>query len=1118
MRLCLLGGVSLEATGGREVRAILRQPKRLALLLYLTTASPRGFHRRDKLVALFWPELDDARARHALRQALYVLRRALPDEVLVTRGDDEVGVAPDQLWCDVAALELAFREGRFDEVCELFRGDFVDGLHIPEVSPEFEYWLSAERERLRRLALEAAWNLADEAVEAGHGRRAAHWAARALEMAPFDEFSLQRQVRILDRFGDRSGALQAYEQFAARLLSELEAEPSPETQSLVETVRQRSSPNGNGHGVDGLLPPDRGETRDTPSLSSTDHDADHLPGETSDGGEEPASDPRVVEVDDGDLDRTRGDTPSALPASSADGASSHSGTDGPSGLPAPDGQGGARRRWAAGTWQGWAEGSRHWAQESLRLGMAALRANGRVHWRQAEAQPAPPAVAPDPQWWRHPGAPWPRWLLRTRQALRISLTVIVVFLYWVTFSNLFFAAPTIAAVATAAPRVLVLPFRVQGGRDALFLGDGMVSLLSAKLDGAGDLAAVEPRAVLQAAAGWGAGTLSLPTARRIAAGFSAQFYVVGGITAQDGQLQIVAQVYEQGNNTPLSEARVTGDADRLPALLDQLTLRLLVGWKSHLEQPARAPDWVPTNSLPAVKSYLRGEGALGAGDSEAARADFEQAIRDDSTFALAYYGLSVAARRSLDDERADWAVEQALRYRTALPEREEHLVAARAAYLAGAANEAERLYGEITRDYPEDADAWFQYGELYFHLNPLLGRSVFEAERPFRRAVALNPERGEAFYYLAQLAALQGNQAAVDSLGARAVTLTAGYARAVEPAAFYARLVGNGTAWRAVLQQLGDANDQLVANTAQSLAVFGRDLSGAAQVAQLLTRRTRPEAARIRGALMLAELEIAQGRWHTAESELAYVRDHQRTTGIEEMARLSTLPWLPTQLTGLAMLPEQFLPVPGGPPTADSESQPDTVLREYLLGRIALRLDRPAAVSGVLTHLNGPGDAVAHTLARSLRAELAYQAGRPTQALSILTDAGRNGRRPAGPGASRAYRAGDRFLQAELLRESGRDSAALSWYASLGQASLADLVYLAPAHLGQGAIQERLGNADAAGEHYAQVLSLWNNADPELMDLVDEAAAGLQRVNTMPLVTLPPPAKAARSRTPAPVH
>src|SRR5437763_1555262 len=86
--------VGLCAAGGRQVEALVRHPKRAALLAYLAAAIPRGPHRRDTLLALFWPESDAPHARAALNQALYVLRSALGDEAIAPRGDGEVASSP----------------------------------------------------------------------------------------------------------------------------------------------------------------------------------------------------------------------------------------------------------------------------------------------------------------------------------------------------------------------------------------------------------------------------------------------------------------------------------------------------------------------------------------------------------------------------------------------------------------------------------------------------------------------------------------------------------------------------------------------------------------------------------------------------------------------------------------------------------------------------------------------------------------------------------------------------------------------------------------------------------------------------------------------------------------
>src|SRR5438128_11786783 len=143
IELRLLGRLSLTSADGRDVRALLGQPRRLALLAYLAAATPRGFHRRDSLLALFWPEIDQEHARAALRQALHVVRDALGADVIVTRGDEEVGLDFERIWCDVVAFDRAVAAEQFSEALDLYRGDLLEGFFIPDAG-EFEHWQDSE--------------------------------------------------------------------------------------------------------------------------------------------------------------------------------------------------------------------------------------------------------------------------------------------------------------------------------------------------------------------------------------------------------------------------------------------------------------------------------------------------------------------------------------------------------------------------------------------------------------------------------------------------------------------------------------------------------------------------------------------------------------------------------------------------------------------------------------------------------------------------------------------------------------------------------------------------------------------------------------------------------------
>lgn len=86
--LTLLGLHAIRSSDGRDLGSLAAQPKRFALLAYLAIGSGggggSGFHRRDSLAAMFWPELDQFAARRALRNTLYHLREILGDDAIIT--------------------------------------------------------------------------------------------------------------------------------------------------------------------------------------------------------------------------------------------------------------------------------------------------------------------------------------------------------------------------------------------------------------------------------------------------------------------------------------------------------------------------------------------------------------------------------------------------------------------------------------------------------------------------------------------------------------------------------------------------------------------------------------------------------------------------------------------------------------------------------------------------------------------------------------------------------------------------------------------------------------------------------------------------------------------------
>ena len=248
IRLRVLGSVDLRHGDGSEIRSVLMQPKRLSLLLYLALARPRGFHRRDTLVGLFWPDVPPERARASLNQAVHVLRRSLGAHVIVSRGTDELAVSSEHLGCDAWEFDAALTGADPARALQLYHGELLPGLSPPE-SPEFERWLDAERREMAARALQGVQSLVDRSENAGDLDAAIAWARRALTLAPYDEPALVRLMQLLARKGDRAAAIHACGEFSERLWNDIELRLSPSTRELLSRIKRDAGlPEGNGGG------------------------------------------------------------------------------------------------------------------------------------------------------------------------------------------------------------------------------------------------------------------------------------------------------------------------------------------------------------------------------------------------------------------------------------------------------------------------------------------------------------------------------------------------------------------------------------------------------------------------------------------------------------------------------------------------------------------------------------------------------------------------------------------------------------------------------------------------------------------------------------------------------
>ena len=234
-RLVTFGGLGIEADDGAAPRL---RPPRLALLVVLAAAGHRGMSR-EKLTALFWPDSDEERARHSLRQNLYALRAGLGNDAVRSVG---LGLALDDrvITADIADFRAALASGDREHAVSLARGAFLDGFYLRGASG-FERWVEEERARLTSDTVSALLSLATNATRARQHDAAAEWWRQLTQRDPVNGRFALEYLKVLSVLGDRATALAFVRGHEAIVRRELQTTPDPEVLRFEAELRAIST-------------------------------------------------------------------------------------------------------------------------------------------------------------------------------------------------------------------------------------------------------------------------------------------------------------------------------------------------------------------------------------------------------------------------------------------------------------------------------------------------------------------------------------------------------------------------------------------------------------------------------------------------------------------------------------------------------------------------------------------------------------------------------------------------------------------------------------------------------------------------------------------------------------
>ncbi len=629
---------------------------------------------------------------------------------------------------------------------------------------------------------------------------------------------------------------------------------------------------------------------------------------------------------------------------------------------------------------------------------------------------------------------------------------------WWTFADAD-GADHSAAVRVADGTVLdddvltVLPFAVQGGPDVQYLGDGIVGLLSTKLDGAGKLRTVDSRSVLRLVSREGHAPGDPASAARIASVFGSGLLLTGEIVEASGTMQVSARLHRV-NGGELAKATADGATDDVFEIVDELTAQLLSELRGGPAARVQRIAAVTTSSVPALKAFLEGEEHFRAGQFTEGMESFRRATELDSMFALAFYRLSIAAEWSFANQQSIGAAERAVELSHRLSERDRRILEAYRLRRFGRNREAEVIYRSIIGTYPDEMEAWLDLSEIVFHAAPLHGQSFTDSRSTLERVLEFDPLHATALIHYARVAAYEQDSVAVDTLTARFLGLNPEAGRNTEMSTIRAIGMRDSAAIEVLVERLRSADESSLGLSAWSAAVFARDLRIARLASESLTRPERSTEGRRLGYAQLAHLAVAESRSGDAREVIAALTELSPGNGLEHETMLALLPFAVADDETLRRLRGRLLRLdPDGIETSDNPSAVFTVhdplhpqIRLYLLGLVSAQLGMGVAAEAYADSLAAmeprPIDgSLLQDMALAVRTERLRLEGRALEALETLQAQSRHMWYAQTAVSPLFTQVRERFVLAELLREVGRPEEARRWYETIDQLSLFDVPY-----------------------------------------------------------------------------
>ncbi len=196
------------------------------------------------------------------------------------------------------------------------------------------------------------------------------------------------------------------------------------------------------------------------------------------------------------------------------------------------------------------------------------------------------------------------------------------------------------------------------------------------------------------------------TASRVAEKARAKWMLTGKILQSTPKVVLTAQVIDvQSGEVKASKRMASNDGEDIFSLVDRLTLEL----SNDLSAPvssgpsSHALAGATTHSQDAYRLFLEGVELMMEFKMDQARERFVEALKYDSTMAMAYYLLSNGS----SNEQAQEYLAKAVKFADRASQKERWYIASRQAAFNGRSDSAVYFLNQIIQRYPDDKEAHY---------------------------------------------------------------------------------------------------------------------------------------------------------------------------------------------------------------------------------------------------------------------------------------------------------------------------------------------------------------------------------------------------------------------------